>query len=161
MDDVVASTPLVTALALYPSFCSCASATVRLTKLSSATRIRVVRLWKIVVVGAPKRPFCRGLAGCCSSRGNQLKNRVEREGGTLTFPAIDTDGSPHHLDNLLADRQSQACAAVLARRGGVCLGEWREQRRTSASKYVILIPDVAAEPCRSMRSAGHHLVRRP
>ncbi len=69
----------------------------------------------------------------------------------MAFPAVDADGSSHHLDQLLADRQAEPGAAVLARGGSVGLHEGREQRRDLIRPYPdSRIGDGEAKGCRAV-----------
>ena len=54
---------------------------------------------------------------------------------------FDADGPPHHLHQLLADRQPEPGAAVLARGGGVRLDERREQRAAWSGRIPIPVSE--------------------
>ena len=62
-------------------------------------------------------------------RGRRLQRQAEPEGRTLGFGAVEADLAAHQLDQLTADRQTQACATVTAHGRTIGLGERVEKAR--------------------------------
>ena len=60
--------------------------------------------------------------------GNRAQRQGEAEGTPRAGPALDLDAPMHQLDELTRDREAQPRTAILARRGGVCLGKCSKNR---------------------------------
>ncbi len=81
---------------------------------------------------------------------SSLEGDGEPEGRPPALLAFHADPPSHKLDELLRDREAEARAAVLSRRGAVALGERREERLES-------VPRRCRCPCRGLRSGASAL----
>ena len=85
----------------------------------------MLRLVRIVI--DDENTYALKIKRSCNCRlqriGTDLQTHREPEDTALVKRALYADFSAHHLAQLLADGQTQTCAAVSSRGGAVCLGK--------------------------------------